>query len=177
MARRMLAWLLVTPLAAAGVLAAHAAAYRLTGTPTGPVHAYLDHVPQIVAVLATIGLVGLALQQRSVGSRSLPAFALAAPAGFACQEHVERLLHTGELPWLVTTPSFLVGLALQVPVAVLCVLVARRVVGTLTAVRPLRRPPRLGVVALPVSEAPAVRPRTTRPARATGRSPPALPAT
>ena len=173
----MLAWLLVTPLAAAGVLAAHAAAYWLTATPTGTVHAYLDHVPQVLAVLATIGLVGLALQQRSVGSRSLRVFALAAPVGFACQEHVERLLHTGELPLLVTTPSFLVGLALQVPVAVLCALVARRVVGTLAAVRPLRRPPMLGVVLLPFSEAPVSRPRTTRPARATGRSPPALLAT
>jgi hypothetical protein len=177
MARRMLAWLLVTPLAAAGVLVAHAAAYRLTGTPTGSLHAYLDHVPQVVAVLATIGLVGLALQQRSVGSRSIRAFALAAPAAFVCQEHVERLLHTGELPWLLTTPSFLVGLALQVPVAVLCVLVARRVVGTLAAVRPLRRPPALGTALLPLTEAPASPLRTTRPARATGRSPPALLAT
>lgn len=177
MIRRALAWTLVTPLAAAGVLVAHAAAYRLTGTPTGPVHAYLDHVPQIVAVLATIGLVGLAVQQRGVGSRSLGAFALAAPAGFTCQEHVERLLHTGELPWLLTTPSFLLGLALQVPVAVLCVLVARRVVGTLASVRPLRRPPALGLVALPVTEMPVFRPRATRPSRATGRSPPALLAT
>ena len=170
----MLAWLLVTPLAAAGALVAHAAAYGLTGTPTGPVHAYLDHVPQIVAVLATIGLVGLALQQRSVGSRSIGAFALAAPAGFAGQEHVERLIHTGDVPWLVTTPSFLVGLALQVPVALLCVLVARRVVGTLASVRPMRRPPAVGVVTLPPSEASASRPPRARPTRATGRSPPAL---
>lgn len=177
MTRRLLAWALVTPLAAAGILVAHAAAYGLTGTPTGPVHAYLDHVPQVVAVLATIGLVGLAVQQRRVGSRSIGAFALAAPAGFACQEHVERLIHTGEVPWLLTTPSFLVGLALQVPVALLCVLVARRVVGTLTTVRSLRRPPALGVVALPLSEAPALRPPRARPTRATGRSPPALLAT
>jgi hypothetical protein len=174
MARRMLAWLLVTPLAAAGILVAHAAAYGLTGTPAGPVHAYLDHVPQVVAVLATIGLVGLAVQQRGVGSRAIGAFALAAPVGFACQEHLERLVHTGEIPWLLTTPSFLLGLALQVPVALVCVLVARRVVGTLASVRPLRRPPALGVVALPLSEAPCFRAATARPTRATGRSPPAL---
>ncbi len=98
MTRRVLAWLLVTPLAAAGILVAHAAAYSLTGTPTGAVHAYLDHVPQIVAILATVGLVGLALQQRGVGSRSLWTFALAAPAGFACQEHVERLDPHGRAP-------------------------------------------------------------------------------
>ena len=93
--------------------------------------------------------------------------------GFACQEHVERLIHTGEIPWLVTTPSFLVGLALQVPVALLCILAARRVVGTLASVRPRPRPPALGVFALPLSEAPALRPPTARPTRATGRSPPA----
>ena len=150
--RRALAWTLVTPLAAAGIIVAHAAADSLTGTPTGPVHAYLDHVPQIVAVLATIGLVGLAVQQRRVGSRSIWAFALAAPVGFACQEHVERLIHTGEIPWLLTTPSFLVGLALQVPVP------------SVHPRRPPRRrdarvgppaaaPPALGVFALPLSEA------------------------
>ena len=122
----MVAWILVTPLAATGILVAHAAAYGLTGTPTGPLHAYLDHVPQIVAVLATIGLVGLAL---------------------------------------------------QVPVALLCVLVARRVAGTLASVRPPRRPPALADVALPLSSAPALRPLTARPTRATGRSPPALLAT
>ena len=131
----------------------------------------------VVLLAATIGLVGLAVQQRSVGSRSIGAFALGAPAGFACQEHLERLVHTGEVPWLLTTPSFLVGLALQAPVALLCVLVARRVVGTLAAVRPLRRAPALGVVALPLTEAPALRPATARPTRATGRSPPALLAT
>jgi hypothetical protein len=37
--RRALAWALVTPVAAAGVLAAHGLAYRLTGTPSGAVHA------------------------------------------------------------------------------------------------------------------------------------------
>ena len=38
MARRMLAWLLVTPLAAVGVLAAHAAAYAVTGRALGEEH-------------------------------------------------------------------------------------------------------------------------------------------
>ena len=127
MARRTLAWALVTPVSAAGILAAHALAYALTGTEPGAMHGYLAHAPQVVAVLATIGLVGLALQERGVGRRSFASFALLAPLGFACQEHLERLAHTGELPWLLTTPSFLVGLALQVPVALACVAVARRV--------------------------------------------------
>jgi len=70
MARRLLAWLLVTPLAAAGVLVGHALAYALTATDAGPEHDYLAHVPQVVGLLASIALAGLALQDRSVRPRS-----------------------------------------------------------------------------------------------------------
>ena len=171
MARRILSWALVTPLAAVGILGAHAAAYRLTGTEPGSVHAYLGHAPQVLAVLATIGLVGLASQQRGFGSRSLWSFGLVAPLGFACQEHLERLAHTGELPWLLTTPVFLVGLALQIPVAILCVAVARRVPGTL-ANRCRVRTSATGEAWLPLSAQPHSRPRTARVPRATGRAPP-----
>jgi hypothetical protein len=176
MARRLLAWALVTPVAAAGILVAHALAYRLTGTRPGPFHAYLGHVPQVVAVLATIGLVGLAVQQRSLGRRSTGSLALLAPLGFACQEHLERLAHTGEVPWLLTTPAFLVGLALQLPVALLCAVVARRIAGTLTAAR-RRRPAVVAVVLLPLSERPPARPHAVRRRRSRGRSPPPLLAT
>jgi hypothetical protein len=172
MARRLLAWAFVIPLAAAGVLAAHAVAYALTGTEPGAVHAYLAHGPQVVAVLATIGLVALALQQRDLGRGSFAGFAVSAPLGFACQEHLERLVHTGELPWLLTTPAFLVGLALQVPVALLCVVVARRVTGTLHGVRPVARPGRVGEVLLPLSERPIVIRLVVRPAPPPGRAPP-----
>ena len=167
----MLAWALVTPVSAAGILAAHALAYALTGTEPGAMHGYLAHAPQVAAVLATIGLVGLALQERGVGRRSFASFALLAPLGFACQEHLERLAHTGELPWLLTTPSFLVGLALQVPVALACVAVARRVGGALTGMRS-SRPGRLGEVWLPLSDRPLAIPHVVRRARATGRAPP-----
>ena len=127
MLRRTLAWVLVVPLAAAGLLATHALAYELTGTSAGRLHGYLAHAPQVVGVLATLSLVGLAFQQRSVGRLSAWSYALLAPFGFACQEHLERLVHTGELPWLLTSPAFLLGLAMQVPLALACVLVARRV--------------------------------------------------
>jgi hypothetical protein len=176
MASRLLAWALVTPVAAAGILAAHALAYGLTGTDPGPFHAYLGHVPQVVGVLATIGLVGLAVQQRSLGRRSTGTLALLAPVGFACQEHLERLAHTGELPWLMTTPAFLVGLALQLPVALLCAVVARRIAGTLTAARP-RRQAIVGVAWLPLSDRPQARPHDVRRHRSRGRSPPPLLAT
>jgi hypothetical protein len=173
MPRRMLVWALVTPVSAAGVLAAHAAAYAVTGTAPGPFHGYLAHAPQVVAVLATIGLVALALQQRDLGRCSCAGFAVAAPLGFVCQEHLERLVHTGQLPWLLTTPAFLVGLALQVPVALLCVVVARRVAGTLSGVRPVARPARVGEILLPLSERPIAIPFVVRIARPTGRAPPA----
>ena len=173
MARRLLAWALVTPVAAAGILAAHALAYRVTGADPGPLHDYLEHAPQVVGVLATIALVGFAVQERSLGRRSAWKLAPLAPLGFACQEHVERLAHTGELPWLLTTPTFLVGLALQVPVALVCVLVARRLAGTLTAARPAR-PPQVGLLRLPLSRRPAARPRVVPLRQSRGRGPPSL---
>jgi hypothetical protein len=167
----MLAWALVTPVSAAGILAAHAVAYALTGTDPGAMHGYLAHAPQAVAVMATIGLVGLATQERGVGRRSFAFFALLAPLGFACQEHLERLAHTGELPWLLTTPSFVVGLALQVPVALLCVAVARRVAGSVKAFR-VAGPGRMGDAWLPLSGAPVASPSVVRLTRPTGRGPP-----
>lgn len=173
MTRRLLAWALVTPVAAAGILAAHALAYALTGTATGSLHDYLGHGPQVVGVLASLGLVGLALQERSVGRPPALAFPLLAPLGFASQEHLERLLHTGELPWLLTTPAFLVGLALQAPVALLCVFVARRVTGSLAGVR-RSRPAAVSEVWLPLPQTPIWRARIVRLVSATGRAPPPL---
>jgi hypothetical protein len=173
MARRLLAWLLVTPLAAVGILAAHDAAYRLTRTQTGSVHAYLEHVPQVLAVLVSIGLVGLAVQERSLGRARLWPFALIGPVGFACQEHLEQLAHTGDLPLLLTTPSFLLGLVLQVPVVVVCVLVARRIAGTLVGVR-RALPPLVDGAWLPLPCTAAATPRSLLPPRPAGRGPPRL---
>jgi hypothetical protein len=161
----------VTPVAAVGVLAAHAVAYRLTGTPTGSAHAYLEHGPQVVAVLATVALLGLALQDRSLTAASAWWFAPLAPIGFAAQEHLEGLAHTGHVPWLLTTPTFVVGLVLQIPVAVLCVLVVRRVTGTLTARQPRSASP--NGAWLPLSATPSLVPETTTTPRPSGRDPPA----
>jgi hypothetical protein len=171
--RRALAWALVTPIAAAGLLVTHALAYRLTGTSLGRTHDYLDHAPQVVLILASLGLLGLALQERSLSRASLWWFAPLAPLGFVAQEHVERLAHTGELPWLLTTPAFLVGLVLQLPVVLTCALVVRRVVGTLTARRSVRRGSP-GEAWLPLSGLPEVAPPSRRRIRPSGRSPPAL---
>ena len=163
----------MTPVAAAGVLVTHALAYRLTGASAGTVHEYLAHAPQVVLVLASLALVGLAFQERSTSRYSARWVAPLAPLGFGCQEHVERLVHTGEVPWLLTSPTFLLGLALQLPVALACALLVRRVLGTLTGVR-RRRLPALGVALLPLSSSPPLLPHSAPRPRATGRGPPAL---
>jgi hypothetical protein len=120
---RTRAWLVVSPVIAAGVLVAHTLAYRLTSTPTGPFHEYLTHAPQVLLLLALSGLL------LSFGSgRDAPAawvFPVAALATFTAQEHLERFVHGDGMPVLVLTPVFLVGLVLQVPVAVLSWRLAR----------------------------------------------------
>jgi hypothetical protein len=161
----------VTPVAAAGVLVTHALAYRITATPTGAVHGYLDHAPQAVAVVASVALLGLALQDRSLSRASALWFAPLAPLGFTVQEHLEGLAHSGHVPWLLTTPTFLVGLALQLPVALLCVLVVRRITGTLRAGR--TRSASAGEAWLPLAALPSLVPGAARPPRPTGRGPPA----
>jgi hypothetical protein len=171
--RRLLAWILVTPVAAAGVLVTHALAYRLTGTQPGPVHEYLAHVPQVAFVLASLALAGLAFQERSLSRFSAWWVAPLAPLGFTAQEHLERLLHTGQVPFLLTSPTFLLGLALQLPVAVVCVALVRRVLGALPAAR-RSRPPRVSAAWLPLTASPArvaVLVFLTRPR---GRGPPPL---
>jgi hypothetical protein len=173
MARRMLAWVLVTPLAAVGVLAAHWAAYAVTGTGLGEEHGYLEHAPQVAGLLASLALVGLALQDRSLRPRSAWWVAPIAPLGFACQEHLERLAHTGHLPFLLTSPTFLVGLALQVPVAAVCVVLVRRIVGTLAGAR-RRSFARPRGAWLPLTDAPPLVVRSVWRTVPRGRGPPAL---
>ena len=131
-------WLAVSPLMAAGVLVAHVLAYRLTGTAPGPLHAYLDHSPQLLLVLAVVGLAfgGLAARLRIPAAWPFPVAALAT---FVVQEHVERFVHGGDVPWLLNSRVFLVGLLLQLPVALLAWALARRLLVALAESR-LRRP-------------------------------------
>jgi hypothetical protein len=133
-------WLVVSPVVAAGVLIAHSVAYRLTSTPTDPFHAYLGHAPQVLLLLAIAGIVVAALGR----PRSTPpahVFPVVALATFVVQEHVERVVHGG-LPMLLSSPAFLVGLVLQVPVALVAWGLARWI---LHAVGERRRPARLRV--------------------------------
>jgi hypothetical protein len=125
-------WLVVSPVLAGGVLVAHSLAYRLTGTPTEPFHSYLEHVPQILLLIA---LAGLALG--GLGSRlqapPVAAFPVAALTTFAAQEHLERLVHGAGVPFLLTTPAFLVGLVLQIPFALAAWVLARWFLGAVRA--------------------------------------------
>jgi hypothetical protein len=137
--RHRAAWLISLPLAVASWLGAHCFAYWLV--PSGAQqdmalhaergHAYLGYTPAIAIwglalVLAGLVLcVGEALRGRRLSQPPLRLFALLPPVGFAVQEHLERLLGTGGIPHdLVTEPTFLVGLALQLPFALVALLVA-----------------------------------------------------
>lgn len=117
-------WLVVSPVIAAGVLGVHALAYHVTGTPAAPFHSYLEHAPQVLLVLALCGL-AIGAFGRRLGAPPAWAFPIVAVAAFIGQEHLERLVHGDWTPSLVTAPVFLVGLALQVPVALVAWAVAR----------------------------------------------------
>ena len=148
--RHGLAWLLTLVLAAAGTLLGHALAYRLTGQPAGDVHAYLGHAPQLLLLLTTLAVCPLAFTRATNSPPAWP-FPFLALSAFAVQEHLEQLVHTGELPWLLTRPSFLLGLVLQLPLALAAWAVARRLLRALDASpRRVRLLPAVSiVVALP----------------------------
>jgi hypothetical protein len=146
---RTRAWLAVSPLVATGVLVAHALAYRLTGTPNGSLHEYLDHAPQVLLVLAIVGLAvaGLATRLRTPSTWPFPA---AAVATFVVQEHVERIAHDGQLPLLLASPAFVVGVLLQLPVALVVWALARLLLAALAETEVA--PPRLGRLLLDVGK-------------------------
>ena len=121
-------WLVVSPVVAAGVLTGHWLAYRLTATPTEPLHAYLEHAPQVLLLL-TVAAVILAALGAVRERATLRAFPLVGLTTFVLQEHLERLVHGGGLPVLLTSPAFVVGLALQVPVALAAWALARWLLG------------------------------------------------
>jgi len=124
------AWLVVGPAVIAGVLAGHELAYSVTGTREGPTHDYLAHMPQVLLILVVLGLVTARIGARI---RLPPVWQLpvVAVATFVVQEHVERLVHTGGVPFILTTPVFLVGVVLQLPIAALAWLLTRSVLEAL----------------------------------------------
>ena len=137
--RQRLAWLSTLPLMVAGVLAGHGLAYRLA-IPDAHAradalahsgHGYLGHAPLALTVCLGLLLAALAFQAlagfRGARSRpaASPALVLLPPLAFALQEHLERLVHSGQVSWTTALqPSFLLGLALQLPFALAALLIA-----------------------------------------------------
>jgi hypothetical protein len=152
------------------VLAAHALAYLLAREPNAGVHGYLSHAPQVIGIAGLLGLFALGVAAQPARPPAMP-FLVVAASTFALQEHLERYAHSGHWPFLVASPFFLIGLALQIPVALAVWVVVRWLVGSPSG-RPTSRPPRLAFV--PVSFVPAAVVRVPRvlPAVASARGPP-----
>jgi hypothetical protein len=156
--RRSFAWVVATLLALIGSQVAHALAYDIAAIGSRQRahlleesgHGYLSYVPlclalaTVIVVLALVSEVRLAAAGSAARTPALWSFAAFAPLVFVCQEHFERLLHDGVFPWgAVAEPTFAIGLALQLPFALLAYLAARlllraaRSLGRLFA-RPIR---------------------------------------
>jgi hypothetical protein len=162
----------LSPVLAAGVLVSHALAYRITRTPTERFHAYLEHAPQVVLLLMLSGIVlgGLGRRRTTPGPHVFP---LMAVATFVLQEHLERVVHGGAFPVLVTSPTFLVGVLLQVPVALVAWLLARWLLAAVSELHAWRLTlrPRFDV---PLVATPVAALGTAEPPAARVRGPPPL---
>ncbi len=165
--RRVSSWLVALPLALGGSQLAHAEAYRLVYADpherahaldaTG--HAYLAYAPAAAALalaLLLCGLIGWFLHARGGRTTAVATWPFAAVPllTFVAQEHLER----GSLVGVLTEPTTVVGLALQLPFALLAYGLARlllRVVDALALaasrrprLRPDARQPRPGTCTL-----------------------------
>lgn len=162
-------WALTLPLLLGGIEAAHALAYRLVYPQlharvllaTG--HAYLAWLPLLLGVSGALALVALvaagidAAHGRS--PRDLPAwaFAVVPPVAFVLQEVLELSLHLGTFGWrAVFAPTFLPGVALQLPLALLAYIAARLLLRTAErlgrALAPLRLAPLLELAGAALAE-------------------------
>ena len=151
-----LAWVLSLGLAAAGGLVAHGLAYRIAEPDpehrhrllesTG--HSYFDPtlIGSLCVALTVLGFAGCVHAGIRRGTRPpLWLFALVPPIRFALKEHVERMLHHDAFSaGTVFEPTFLAGLLLQLPFALLALFTARALLVAAGALsRELGSPPRL----------------------------------
>jgi hypothetical protein len=140
MIRRSAPCVIAIPLAVASWLGAHCLSYWLVapgaeghmGMHAEHGHAWLGYTPSLAIwglALMIAGLVlcvGEGLRGRRLSGPPVRLFALLPPVGFVIQEHVERLIGTGTVPTdLLAEPTFLVGLALQLPFALAALLLTR----------------------------------------------------
>jgi hypothetical protein len=149
----------------AGCLAAHALAYVLAEPDAhdrrdllaASGHGYLDGVPIFLAGGLAVLLAGAfwhALRGRRQSRPSPWIFAALPLIAFTVQEHAERLAHTGAVPLAaVLEPTFVTGLLLQIPFALLAWVLTRAILRAAeTLSRWLRTSslPRAGAVVQPV---------------------------
>ena len=156
--RRGLAWALTLPFVLLGTQAAHALAYELVFPQahmrvllaTG--HGYLTYLPLVLGLAGAVALAALCVAAvdaaRGRPARKLPAwaFALLPPAMFVAQEVLELSFRTGTFGWhALLAPTFIPGLALQLPIALAAYIAARlllrtaeRVGGALSRTRTIR---------------------------------------
>ena len=163
MSRRNVIWLLTLPLAIVGSQVAHSLAYRFATD--GDVshelaasgHGYLAYAPLALGVCAALvalalvrELLGLVAGQPRASRPSALTFAVLAPAIFLGQEHFERLTHEGAFPTsLLLEKTFVLGLALQLPFALVAYALARLLLRATRAVARLLASPRVPVVRMP----------------------------
>jgi hypothetical protein len=160
--KRQLPWLIAMPLAVVGTLAGHSVGYwaavpdehERAHVLASSGHGYLQYAPLVLALcgaLAALGFVAQALDafrgRDTRGGAQIKLVAALAPTAFVLQELIERYVHDGHLHWqLVVSAPFLLGLATQVPFALLAAAIAfalataaRRVAKAIRAAR-LPRP-------------------------------------
>lgn len=169
--RRGLTWAFVLPLMLGGIEAGHALAYRLVYPQvharvllaTG--HAYLAWLPLLLGITGAVALAALvaagvdAAHGRSPSELPAWAFAVVPPLAFALQEVLELSLRLGTFGWrAMLAPTFLPGVALQLPLALLAYLVARLLLRTAERLGRALAPARLTPLPEIVGEAPVPAP-------------------
>jgi hypothetical protein len=136
--QRKAIWLVTLPVAVASWLSAHCLAYVLVPPEGSGVmhdhmagsHNWLASMPVLVAAGITVLAAGVVLcvgdGLRGGALRTpAPLLALLPPIGFVVQEHLEHMLASGTSPFEVALqPTFLTGLALELPFAVGTLLLA-----------------------------------------------------
>jgi hypothetical protein len=140
MISRRAVWVISLPLVVASWLGAHCLAYWLVspgaehqmGMHAEHGHAWLGYAPAVAlwglafVVAGLVLCVGAGLRGQRPTRPPVRLFALLPLAGFAVQEHAERLIASGSIPHdLVVEPTFLLGLALQLPFALVALLLTR----------------------------------------------------
>ena len=158
--KRQLPWLIAMPLAVVGTLAGHSVGYwaavpdahERAHVLAASGHGYLHVRPARARALrrarrARVRRARARLPSEDAiqsGGTRITLVAAVAPAAFVLQELIERYVHDGHLHWeLVASAPFLLGLAMQVPFALLAAAIAFALAATAQQVAAAIRAARL----------------------------------